>query len=255
MVTIILSAPVLVAAQDDDLWKAVVRAGGSQTDQQSTQVLTNDSIVKLTKAGLGEDTITTMIDAKPGNYSLRTDDIISLKRQGVSEKTITAMLNKLADTVTLGPAPAEPTPRVVKSEAQTRQPENGVPEIPNQAGLYAVVSSVGLEHIVGRVTSFERSGSVLASAVTCGIHATRVNTQIPGEHARESQCSLSFSQVTFEDRASRQSCARLAPYVKMVRDHPVQAGPHRIDCIWASFFGYGALCRVQLSGCRKSASF
>ena len=66
--------------------------------------------------------------------------------------------------------------------------------------------------------------------------------------------SLPFSQVTFEDRASRQSCARLAPYVKMVRDHPVQAGPRCIDCIWASFFGHGAFCRVHFSGCRKSAS-
>ena len=37
---------------------------------------------------------------------------------------------------------------------------------------------------MGRVTAFEQSGSLLASAVTAGIHAARVSTQIAGARAR-----------------------------------------------------------------------
>src|ERR1700733_6591207 len=66
--------------------------------------------------------------------------------------------------------------------------------------------------------------------------------------------NLVFSHVTFEDRASRRSCARRAAHVKMVCDFVVQAGSCCIDCLWASFCRYGALRRVHLSRCRKSAS-
>jgi hypothetical protein len=50
-------------------------------------------------------------------------------------------------------------------------------------GLYAVTSSGNLKRIEGRVTSFQRSGSRLACALTLGIHANRTNTQIAGTHA------------------------------------------------------------------------
>ncbi len=40
-----------------------------------------------------------------------------------------------------------------------------------------------LKRVEGRVTSFVRSGSRLASTATLGIHANRANTQIPGSRA------------------------------------------------------------------------
>jgi hypothetical protein len=55
--------------------------------------------------------------------------------------------------------------------------------IPSEAGLYALGPTQGLERIEGRATSFVRTGSCLASAATLGIHANRVNTQIPGSRA------------------------------------------------------------------------
>jgi hypothetical protein len=86
--------------------------------EQPSQPLTNDSIVKLVKAGLGEDTIIKMVDTQPGEYSLGVEDIIALKNAGVSEKIIAAMLNKSANgqvrpTSSLpaaGPLPGESGP-------------------------------------------------------------------------------------------------------------------------------------------------
>jgi hypothetical protein len=56
--------------------------------------LTNDSIIKLVKAGLGEDVVMTIIQAQPGNYSTGSDDLIALKVAGVSDKIIAAMIDK-----------------------------------------------------------------------------------------------------------------------------------------------------------------
>jgi hypothetical protein len=58
------------------------------------EVLNNDSVVKLVKAGLGESLIVSMVQNQPGKYSLVPDDVVKLKEAGVSEKVLTAMSNK-----------------------------------------------------------------------------------------------------------------------------------------------------------------
>lgn len=63
--------------------------------------LTNASIEKMTKAGLGESVIVSMVQNQPGKYDLSTDAIIALKTEGVSEKVLAAMAAKNA-----APAPA-----------------------------------------------------------------------------------------------------------------------------------------------------
>jgi len=169
----------------------------SSGPKQSALLLTNDSIVKLVKGRVNEDTIISVIKAQPGNYSLGAEDILALKRAGVSDKIITAMVNKSASGSS--PAPSSPASAPVtpvgvtesKKEGPTtiRDTSSGEPplrqdlRIPNELGLYVLGSGRNLERIEGRVTSFERSGSRLASAVTVGIHANRINAQIPGTHA------------------------------------------------------------------------
>ena len=61
-------------------------------DSAASEVLTNDTIVKLAKAGLGDDVIVGMISRQPGNYSHGSDEIIRMKEAGVSDKVIAAIL-------------------------------------------------------------------------------------------------------------------------------------------------------------------
>jgi len=97
---------------------AKISAQGGETGQapkknneQGAQPLTNDSIVKLVKAGLGQDTIISMVNTQAGKYSVGADDVIALKKAGVSEKVITAMLNKSASVPTpVSAAPASVAP-------------------------------------------------------------------------------------------------------------------------------------------------
>lgn len=56
------------------------------------QALTNDSVIKLVKAGMGDDVVVNMIDTQPGNFAVGVDDLIALKSAGVSDKVIAAMV-------------------------------------------------------------------------------------------------------------------------------------------------------------------
>ena len=50
----------------------------------SQTTLTNDAVMKMATAGLGEDVIISMINTQPGNYSVTPDNLIALKKGGVS---------------------------------------------------------------------------------------------------------------------------------------------------------------------------
>ena len=46
----------------------------------------------MTKAGLGESLIISMVQSQPGKYSMTRDDLVKLKQQGVSDKVLGAMI-------------------------------------------------------------------------------------------------------------------------------------------------------------------
>jgi hypothetical protein len=68
----------------------VVAVCGQQTTQGP---LTNESVVKLVKAGFKEKTVITIIHNRPNAFKLEPEQLIQLKRQGVSENIILAMLS------------------------------------------------------------------------------------------------------------------------------------------------------------------
>lgn len=145
-------------------------AGEAETapPEPALKPLTNESIKSLVSAGLSAETIISMVNTQPGQYSLDADSVVALKKAGVPEKVIDAMINATTRTPDLTSATPAETPSIT---------------IPNDPGLYAVVSDGSLRHIAGRPTSFVRTGSLLASGLTAGIHARRMNTQIAGESA------------------------------------------------------------------------
>ena len=69
------------------------------------QVMNNDSVVKLVKAGLSDDLIVTTINSSPGAYDTSTDGIIALKTAGASDKVVAAVIARAAAPATPPPAP------------------------------------------------------------------------------------------------------------------------------------------------------
>ena len=56
--------------------------------------MTNESVMKMAKAGLGDDLIIETINTQSGKYLIDADALVTLKSAGVSDRVITAMVNK-----------------------------------------------------------------------------------------------------------------------------------------------------------------
>jgi hypothetical protein len=69
-------------------------------------VLNNDSVIKMSGAGLGDDVIVATIKSQAGSYKVDPDSIIQLKKAGLSEKIISAMVEKSAGGSAPSAAPA-----------------------------------------------------------------------------------------------------------------------------------------------------
>ncbi|MGB9458469.1 MAG: hypothetical protein WCB12_20640 [Bryobacteraceae bacterium] len=98
----------------------------------SQQLLNNDSVVKLVKAGLSEDLIVTTINTQPGSYDTSTDGLIALKGAGVSDKVVAAIVAKAAGNPSAPTALATPTPGV-------QDPED--PMAPHDPGVYLMTTT------------------------------------------------------------------------------------------------------------------
>lgn len=134
--------------------------------------LTNDSIIKMTKAGLGEDIVLSTINAQPAKFGTGTDDLIALKQAGVSDKVIAAMVTKMS-----GPAsPAAP--------AAAAAPATATVGPVNEVGVYYKKAEAWTD-LPPEVVNF-KTGGVLKSIGTAGIVKGDVNGHVNGDHSKTS---------------------------------------------------------------------
>jgi hypothetical protein len=74
------------------------------------QVLDDEAVIKLIKAGVSKNIVLSVVKNQPGRYSLTADDVISLKNAGVPDEIVAAMIEKQAVTSgRLNPLPAYPS--------------------------------------------------------------------------------------------------------------------------------------------------
>ena len=129
--------------------------------------LTNDSVLKLVKAGMGDELIVNMINSQPGAYTLGTDDLIALKTGGASEKVISAMLLKKGGGSS-APAAAAPAPPAAG-------PVSEVGVYYRKAGAWTDMDP--------EVINF-KTGGVMKSIATNGIVKGDINGNIKGPHSK-----------------------------------------------------------------------
>src|SRR5262245_34916219 len=150
------------------------------------EVLTNDTILKLSKAGLSDELIVPMIASQATNFSLKADDMLALKQAGVSEKVLVAMVKKGAGAVSSA-NPAASVPPVTPATGTTPS----APSAPSSAGAPGPVSEVGVFCLKGgswtemmpEVVNW-KTGGVMKSLATAGVMKGDINGRISGGHAR-----------------------------------------------------------------------
>ncbi len=117
MASLLLAVPTLVDAQE---------------------VLTNQSVVEMVKAGLSERVIIAKIRTSPTKFDTQTDALIALKKNGVSEKIIEAIMSPSAPGAAAPPASSAPAGSVAMT------PPAGVPA-QSRPTVYQIVGGKEVE--------------------------------------------------------------------------------------------------------------
>jgi hypothetical protein len=125
--------------------------------------LTNDAVIKMVKAGLGEDVLLSTIQAQPALYATGPDDLIALKTAGVGDKVIAAMIAKSS-----GKAPS----------STSAAPAGPVTEV----GVYFKKNETWAD-LNPEVVDF-KTGGVIKSIGTVGIVKGDINGHINGAHSK-----------------------------------------------------------------------
>ena len=133
------------------------------------ETLTNDMIVSLVQAGLGDDAVIAKIRASAGHYALSTDDLIALKKRGVSGPVIAAMIQSGAEGA-------------VSSKA-VFSADSPDPLVPHPSGVY-LATDTRMVRIDPTTSNQSKTGGILGYAFTGGIASLSIKAVIPNITAR-----------------------------------------------------------------------
>ncbi|WP_213806498.1 hypothetical protein [Granulicella sp. dw_53] len=130
------------------------------------KTLSNDSIVRMVKAGLGDELIVQTIQAQPGRYNTDADALVVLKEAGVSDRLITAMMNKSRRQITAAHEALAPV----------------TPEV-NEIGVYYKDRNGNWVPVEPEIVHI-KSGGWVKSTVTHGIIKQDRNGHINGRESK-----------------------------------------------------------------------
>lgn len=155
---------------------------------RAQEPLTNDSVVKMVKAGISEDVILSMVKTQPAKYTVTPDQLIALKVAGVPDKVVAAMVDKsagggataagMSTTQASGATPAAGT---------VAAGDSNDPMAAHDSGIYLYSKDRNGEY---KLTVLEqaayqgsKTGGMLGTALTYGIKKAKMKAVIPGQHA------------------------------------------------------------------------
>lgn len=143
----------------------------AQRAPASDELLTNASIIKLSKAGFREKTIISIILRRPSRFDVSAENLIVLKKNGLSEKIILAMVARAAGAESVASLESDwdedsmDTPLKIPD----KQPNSGAAAEPH--GLNIFGSSGGSR---GRLRSRSGNGSAENDTLTTGSATARI---------------------------------------------------------------------------------
>jgi len=166
--------------------------------------LTNDSILKMTKAGLSDEVIISMVRSQPARYTLTPEQLISLKTAGVPDKVVAAMVEKGAGGRLPGAGTAS---GATPASGAVAQGDPNDPMCPHDSGIYLYSKDRNGEY---KLTVLEqaayqgsKTGGMLGTALTYGIKKAKMKAVIPGQHASiRTPDSQPVFYFYFEDKAA-----------------------------------------------------
>ena len=135
----------------------------------AAETLTNNTVIQLIGAGLGNEAVIAKIKASEGKYALETADLIALKNAGVGSEVIAAMIEAAA-------------PKAASTAMSLTDID---PMKPHPSGLYMIDKSANrLNRIDPTMSSQAKTGGIWGYALTGGIASMSIKVAIAGDRAR-----------------------------------------------------------------------
>jgi hypothetical protein len=138
------------------------------------EVMTNDEVITLAKAGLSPSIIIGKIRSGKSDFDLSTDALIKLKQTGVSDDIVAAMLEAKSGRSIASPAgasiPGDPNDPMAK----------------HSYGVYLYEERDGVRKMTQlqpNVSAQNRTGGMFTSSLTYGIGKVKVKSNLPGRNA------------------------------------------------------------------------
>lgn len=143
---------------------------------QASEVMTNESVIALARAGLGEATLLAKVRSTPGRYDTSTAGLLQLSKAKVPESVIAAMLGAAAPGAAGG-----------STAGQTTTDDAADPVIPRPSGIYLHATwaeTPRLQRIDPTSSTQTKNTGRIASALTFGAMSQKLVTVLPTPSAR-----------------------------------------------------------------------
>ena len=126
------------------------------------ETMTNDSVIKLVKAGLSEDLIVTTINSSPATYDTSATALIALKKAGAGDKVVAAMILKASGATAATPSPAPAAPAAAPSTpAVSLAVPGSLPAGVDSVGVYYFdKGNTQWQEVPAEVVNFKKEGAL-----------------------------------------------------------------------------------------------
>ena len=139
------------------------------------EVMTNEEVISLSKAGLSPSIIVGKIRSGKTNFDLSTDSLIKLKQAGVSDDIVTVMLEAKSGRSMISDSP---------TMAGGGDPNDPMSKHSYGIYLYEVRGEQRkMTQLAPNVSAQNRTGGTFASSLTYGISKVKVKSNLPGRNA------------------------------------------------------------------------
>jgi hypothetical protein len=144
---------------------------------KSEEILTNETIIALTKAGLSPAIIVSKIRSSKTNFNVSTNELLRLKSENVADAVVEAMIQA---------SQAEAAKAMAAANDPAKADPND-PVAPHQPGIYLLEEKTGQREMIQidpSIYTQSKSGGFFSSAMTYGIAKVKSKAVLRDAHAR-----------------------------------------------------------------------
>jgi hypothetical protein len=155
----------------------IVCSAVSAQDAAGSEVLTNDKVLMMVKAGLPPSLVVTKIRASKTNFNTNTEELIILQNARVPTEIINAMVEATTHASTV-------TSSMGAGDASKADPND--PASAHEAGIYLLEEKDGkkmMTQLEPTISKQSKTGGVFKSAITYGLAKIKFKAVLAGANA------------------------------------------------------------------------